>query len=466
MESPSTTTSCSWRPVRAVSGFIEKKIQRDAPLLSSPAPPSLSSFCAAFGDLEASDLTTFVDNGGNLFVAGSSDVSSPVRALGHAFGVDFDPAKARVIDHIYHHKATDSGKHTRVLSDSYFPSKYLVGSELATAAGKSGGRPAIAYEGGAMTTSPDNIFAVRTLTASNTGYSAKVSEPIQGSYPYAAGSEAILVASVQSRNNARATFTGSLWMLSDEAFNLQADASSGGATIANEKFARAVLRWTFRRSGVLFVSSVRHSHADGTAPEHQVEHSEKRDMPPSMFPEPEIARQSLVYRIKDDIRFGLDLAINTGNGTVVPYEEGESDGLQLEFVMLDPYIRTALKKVESASKGSKGSSESNKRSYEVVFKAPDVYGIFQFRVMFRRPALSTLLVKEQVSVRPFRHNEYERFITSAYPYYTAAFAMMAGVFVFSFFFLYSSTTATATAGAVAAAAVASSGAAGESSKNK
>ena len=42
----------------------------------------------------------------------------------------------------------------------------------------------------------------------------------------------------------------------------------------------------------------------------------------------------------------------------------------------------------------------------------------------------------QISVRPFRHNEYERFIPAAYPYYTSAFSMMAGVLLFSFVFLY------------------------------
>lgn len=42
----------------------------------------------------------------------------------------------------------------------------------------------------------------------------------------------------------------------------------------------------------------------------------------------------------------------------------------------------------------------------------------------------------QVSVRPLEHTQYERFIVSAYPYYTSALSMMAGVFVFSFLFLH------------------------------
>lgn len=37
---------------------------------------------------------------------------------------------------------------------------------------------------------------------------------------------------------------------------------------------------------------------------------------------------------------------------------------------------------------------------------------------------------------PLRHNEYERFIVSAFPYYASAFSMMAGVCIFSFVFLH------------------------------
>ncbi len=50
-------------------------------------------------------------------------------------------------------------------------------------------------------------------------------------------------------------------------------------------------------------------------------------------------------------------------------------------------------------------------------QAPDVYGIYKFRVQYRRPAVSVLELSDQVSVRPFKHNEYERFIGQAYPYY-------------------------------------------------
>ncbi len=42
----------------------------------------------------------------------------------------------------------------------------------------------------------------------------------------------------------------------------------------------------------------------------------------------------------------------------------------------------------------------------------------------------------QVTVRPLRHNQYERFILSAYPYYVGAFSTMVGFALFSIIFLY------------------------------
>ena len=69
-------------------------------------------------------------------------------------------------------------------------------------------------------------------------------------------------------------------------------------------------------------------------------------------------------------------------------------------------------------------------------QVPDVYGIYKFRVQYRRPGLSVLSLSDQVSIRPFRHNEYERFISAAFPYYTSYFVIMAGFFVFTFMFLF------------------------------
>merc|ERR1711971_159539 len=74
--------------------------------------------------------------------------------------------------------------------------------------------------------------------------------------------------------------------------------------------------------------------------------------------------------------------------------------------------------------------------FEGKFKIPDVYGVYQFKVDYVRPGLSRLLSTTQFSVRPWRHDQYERFISSAYPYYASSFSMMFGVVLFSVVFLH------------------------------
>jgi len=48
----------------------------------------------------------------------------------------------------------------------------------------------------------------------------------------------------------------------------------------------------------------------------------------------------------------------------------------------------------------------------------------------------TVMDKMSCRVFPKRETEYERFITSAYPYYISSFSMMAGAFLLSFIVLY------------------------------
>merc|ERR1712173_269197 len=69
------------------------------------------------------------------------------------------------------------------------------------------------------------------------------------------------------------------------------------------------------------------------------------------------------------------------------------------------------------------------------FKVPDTYGVYQFKVNYHRVGYTRIYETTQISVVPLRHNEYERFIVSAFPYYASAFSMMAGVCIFSFVFL-------------------------------
>jgi hypothetical protein len=84
---------------------------------------------------------------------------------------------------------------------------------------------------------------------------------------------------------------------------------------------------------------------------------------------------------------------------------GGSD-VQLELIMIDPYIRTTLK-------------SDGKGPYSARVQLPDVYGVYKVVVHYTKLGFSNLHVEEQVSIHPFRHDQFERFIDVAFPYYTA-----------------------------------------------
>lgn len=68
--------------------------------------------------------------------------------------------------------------------------------------------------------------------------------------------------------------------------------------------------------------------------------------------------------------------------------------------------------------------------------APDVYGVFKFVVDYNRVGYSYIHFEEQVPIRPYRHDEYERFIVAAYPYYASIFSTMGAFFLFGLSVLY------------------------------
>ena len=74
--------------------------------------------------------------------------------------------------------------------------------------------------------------------------------------------------------------------------------------------------------------------------------------------------------------------------------------------------------------------------YEVQMTAPDVSGVFKFQLDYQRPGLTHLHLEEPAPIRPYRHNEFERFIPAAFPYYAAIACSGAGFFIFSAVLLY------------------------------
>lgn len=347
--------------------------------------PSVEEFG---GSLSVEAVTEFVDGGGNVLVAGSSASGDILRELASECGFEVDEEGASVIDHL-NYDVSDTGKHTLIVADP----KNLIDAPVIV--GNKDVAPLL-YQGTGLIADLENPLVLQLLTADSTAYSYIGDSPIK-EYPHAVGKNTLLMAALQARNNARVVFSGSLHFFSDEAFTSPVQKALGGKrwdVSGNRQVAEALSKWVFKESGVIRVKSVSHNQV-----------GEK-------FPPP-------AYTIMDTVVFSMELERKSGNSWV-PHDAND---VQLEFVRIDPFVRITLK-------------QKSRGKYETVFRIPDVYGVYQFKIDYNRIGYTHIYSSTQVSVRPLEHTQYERFIASAYPYYASAFSMMAGVFLFSIVFLH------------------------------
>lgn len=208
----------------------------------------------------------------------------------------------------------------------------------------------------------------------------------------------LLIAALQARNNARVVFSGSLYFFSNEAFTKSVQYAQDGVkhkNTGNEAVSIAISKWVFGETGRLRVSNVAHHKLGEVQP-------------------PEHA-----YTICDPAVYSITIEELRDN----KWQPYVANDIQLEFVRIDPFVRQTLLHQENGI-------------YEAKFKIPDVYGVYQFKVKYERLGYTNVFNSTQVSVRPLEHTQYERFIPSAFPYYSSAFSMMVGVYLFSFVFLH------------------------------
>ncbi|XP_045163066.2 dolichyl-diphosphooligosaccharide--protein glycosyltransferase 48 kDa subunit-like [Mercenaria mercenaria] len=346
--------------------------------------PSVEEFG---GNVDVAAITNFIDNGGNVMVAASSAVGDPLRELATECGLEFDDEKTAVIDHL-NFDVSDEGKHTTIVADA----DYLL--DVPIIVGKKSPSPYL-FRGVGMVADPENPLVLSLLHASSTSYSYKPDEPVED-YPLAVGTNTLLVAALQARNNARVVFVGSIDFFSDEFFSSSVQKANGGKRYekaGNQDLAMNLADWVFKSRGVLRVGDVKH-------------HKQGEKEPPQ------------AYTIYDMVDYSIEIEeFRDGK-----WQSFNGKDVQLEFVRIDPFVRTTL---------------SNKNGvFKTTFKLPDVYGVYQFRVDYNRMGYTHLFSTTQVSVRPLQHTQYERFIPTAYPYYVSAFSMMAGVCIFSLVFLH------------------------------
>ena len=245
----------------------------------------------------------------------------------------------------------------------------------------------VVFKGVPLSVSMESEVAFHAVTGSETAYSGVVGKIISPSKTPLAGKSLGLLTLVQGRNNARVAVSGSTDMLSNKFFS---------AAAGNAKIAADVLQWTFRQKSVLKASPLRHRNA------------ETNEISPA------------VYRINDIVEVAVDIEECT-ESVCKPFKGTD---VQIEFVMLDPHVRSTL-------------TSNGNGTFSAVVKVPDAYGVFKWVLDYRRLGYSWLSEVVTVPVRPYRHYEYERFIVQAYPYYASVASMMAGFFALGFFFLYS-----------------------------
>jgi oligosaccharyltransferase complex subunit beta len=323
--------------------------------------------------LPLDDLLRFVDKGGNLFVAGGGGYTPWLASVSKAFGVSLDRPGNRVIDHQRAFPALDEGDRTWLTAGRRANSPYLFGDATGD----------VVFNGPGAGLFADNELVEAVIWGSGSSYSGEPGKAVT-SLPHESGSATVLAATLSTRIGSRFAFFGSYDALSDDVFDA-ADAGHAGTLTS-------LVAWAFGHRGVLRAQNLRY------------------------WTEREGADES-AYRVKDDIHVAVDIQAWDGNRGV--WGEFQADDVQLEFVMLNPWVRTRL-----ASTGNGDNS-----TYTAVVPVPDQIGIYKLRIAYYRTGVTGLELEHVVPIRPFLHNEYPRFIPMAYPYYAACFAMMASVFM-------------------------------------
>jgi len=97
--------------------------------------------------------------------------------------------------------------------------------------------------------------------------------------------------------------------------------------------------------------------------------------------------------------------------------------------MLSPFQRLPLKPT---------STTQNSTIFSTTFKTPDQHGIFAFKVNYKRPFLTYLEERRQVTVRHFAHDEWPRSwrISAAWPWIAGLWTVIGGFVLFVGMWLY------------------------------
>ncbi|GAA5989745.1 hypothetical protein JCM10908_002303 [Rhodotorula pacifica] len=328
-------------------------------------------------ELSPQSLARRLENGVDLLLVAPPPATEVWRDFAREFEVDFDDRESWVADHFAFDPELDSGSHSVLtVPVSNAPTPFI------SATTRSG--PPVVYRGGGHAAGPHPMLT-SVLRASPSAISAASGSEGPTEDARMIGSQHALVSAFQARNNARVAFAGSADLFSDQYVE---SPEIEQPRYGNAGFVKDLAKWTFQQTGQLQIASFKHRLADSVET-------------PAM------------YTVKTDMHVELDLIASE------PYEAND---LQLDFTMLDPHLRLPIAVSPTAGNLLHG---------ETRFTIPDRHGVFKLEIDHRRPGWSNVHQALAVPVVPPRHDEYDRFIGGAIPYYGGAASVTAAFILFA-----------------------------------
>lgn len=341
----------------------------------------LSPNSKKLGDINSKAIMEYLDSGRNLFCLINN---SPVKFYKNiAANLGIEIRRHYVRDHFHANELVEDSK-----NDTFITTR-------ATLPSLDKPKFPIAYRGVAFTFKPQTQLGLHLLSAETTAYTTHLNAVNK----HESGTQLGLVTSVQMRNNARITLVGSGELLSNEYAMMDVKVNGKRTQTGNSEFLRQAVAWTFQEYGKIRSRDAMHRLLDLSGP-----------VNPNRYTVKEIVRYEVVLE-----QYSLKM------GSWEPYV---ADDVEFQLVRLDPFIRTRLE--------TKGDG-----LYFLEFMLPDTFGIFKFVVDYKRIGLSYIYQETEASVRPLRHDQHDRFLISAFPYYGAIMSMIFGFVTFGFLFLHS-----------------------------
>ncbi|BGP51507.1 oligosaccharyl transferase glycoprotein complex, beta subunit [Rhodotorula kratochvilovae] len=326
-------------------------------------------------ELSPQALARRLEAGTNLVLVASPDTPELWRDFAREFEVDFDDRGQQVVDHFAFDPVGDDGSHTLLsLPLNQAPHPFL---SSATRAG-----PAVLYRGAGHVAGRHPLLTP-VLRARSTAIVADSASTAPPADMRLTGSNIALVSAFQTHNNARAVFAGSVELFADDLM--------GRADAGNLAFARDLLSWVCQETGQLRVVGLQYREVGSSG-------------------------------AKPSYRTGARLELDVAVAATPAYT---ADDLQIEFGMLDPHLRLPLHRGSAPKHPA-----DNVTTFAAAFTVPDRHGVFTLRIDHRRPGWTSLRADRVMSITPPRHDEYERFIAGALPYYGGAASVSVAFLVF------------------------------------